>query len=68
VVVGDSSAKVVGFGVGKAKEVPSVIRKGIQAARRTCANFLRRDHHPHQVLGRFGNGMVLLSRRPKARA
>ena len=53
VVVGDSSARVVGFGVGKAKEVPSAIRKGIEAAKKN----LRRVHLlentiPHQVLGR----------------
>jgi small subunit ribosomal protein S5 len=59
VVVGDSSARV--FGVGKAKEVPSAIRKGIEAAKKN----LRRVHLlentiPHQVLGRFGAGMVML--------
>jgi small subunit ribosomal protein S5 len=61
VVVGDPSARVVGFGVGKAKEVPSAIRKGIEAAKKN----LRRVHLlentiPHQVLGRFGAGMVML--------
>jgi small subunit ribosomal protein S5 len=61
VVVGDSQARVVGFGVGKAKEVPSAIRKGIEAAKKN----LRRVHLldntiPHQVLGRFGAGMVML--------
>src|SRR5882762_1629588 len=65
VVVGDSSAKVVGFGVGKAKEVPSAIRKGIEAAKKN----LRRIHLlnttiPHQVLGRFGSGLVLLKPAP----
>src|SRR6201990_576948 len=61
VVVGDSSARVVGFGVGKAKEVPSAIRKGIEAAKKN----LRRIHLlentiPHQVLGHFGSGLVML--------
>src|SRR6202043_3781664 len=60
VVVGDGHG-VVGFGVGKAKEVPSAIRKGIEAAKKN----LRRVHLlentiPHQVLGRFGAGMVML--------
>ena len=61
VVVGDPQAKVVGYGIGKAKEVPSAIRKGIEAAKKN----LRRIHTlgstiPHQSLGRFGSGLVLL--------
>ena len=61
VVVGDPSAKVVGFGVGKAKEVPSAIRKGIEAAKKN----LRRINSlettiPHQVLGMFASSQVLL--------
>jgi small subunit ribosomal protein S5 len=61
VVIGDPSAKVVGYGIGKAKEVPSAIRKGIEAAKKN----LRRIHTlgttiPHQTLGRFGSGLVLL--------
>src|SRR5579862_3712351 len=52
VVVGDPAAKVVGYGIGKAKEVPSAIRKGIEAAKKN----LRRIH----TLGRFGSGLVLL--------
>jgi len=61
VVVGDSSAKVVGFGVGKAKEVPSAIRKGIEAAKKNLRKIhLVESTIPHQVLGRFGAGMVLL--------
>ena len=57
VVVGDSSAKVVGFGVGKAKEVPSAIRKGIEAAKKNLRKIhLLETTIPHQVLGRFGSG------------
>ncbi|HWQ54248.1 MAG TPA: 30S ribosomal protein S5 [Bryobacteraceae bacterium] len=66
VVIGDPGAKVVGFGVGKAKEVPSAIRKGIEAAKKN----LRKVHVlettiPHQVLGRFGSGLVLLKPAPE---
>src|SRR6266705_6059873 len=61
VVIGDSSAKVVGFGVGKAKEVPSAIRKGIEAAKKNLRKiYLLPTTIPHQVLGRYGSGMVLL--------
>jgi small subunit ribosomal protein S5 len=61
VVVGDPSARVVGFGVGKAKEVPSAIRKGIEAAKKNLRKIhLRENTIPHQVLGRFGAGMVML--------
>jgi small subunit ribosomal protein S5 len=65
VVIGDPGAKVVGFGVGKAKEVPSAIRKGIEAAKKN----LRRVHVldttiAHQVLGKFGSGLVLLKPAP----
>ena len=61
VVIGDPSAKVVGYGVGKAKEVPSAIRKGIEAAKKN----LRKIHVlettiPHQVLGVFASSQVLL--------
>ena len=54
VVIGDPSAKVVGYGVGKAKEVPSAIRKGIEAAKKN----LRKVHVldttiAHRVLGEF---------------
>ncbi|MCX6621059.1 MAG: 30S ribosomal protein S5 [Acidobacteria bacterium] len=61
VVVGDPGAKVVGFGTGKAKEVPAAIKKGIEAAKKN----LRKVHVlettiAHAVLGRFGSGQVLL--------
>src|SRR5450432_3241053 len=65
VVVGDSSAKVVGFGVGKAKEVPSAIRKGIEAAKKNLRKIhLLETTIPHQVLGKFGAGLVLLKPAP----
>ena len=61
VVIGDPQAKVVGYGVGKAKEVPSAIRKGIEAAKKN----LRKVHVlettiAHQVLGQFASSQVLL--------
>jgi small subunit ribosomal protein S5 len=66
VVVGDSSAKVVGFGVGKAKEVPSAIRKGIEAAKKNLRKiYLLETTIPHQVLGRYGSGLVLLKPAPE---
>src|ERR1700757_4324313 len=61
VVVGDSQARVVGFGVGKAKEVPSAIRKGIEAAKKNLRKIVLLDNTiPHQVLGKFGAGLVML--------
>ena len=54
VVIGDPSAKVVGYGVGKAKEVPSAIRKGIEAAKKNLRRVNVLDTTiPHQVLGWF---------------
>ena len=65
VVVGDPNAKIVGFGTGKAKEVPAAIKKGIEAAKKN----LRRIHVlattiQHPVLGQFGSGRVLLKPAP----
>jgi small subunit ribosomal protein S5 len=56
---------VVGYGTGKAKEVPSAIKKGIEAAKKN----LRKVHVlettiRHPVLGRFGGGLVLLKPAP----
>jgi small subunit ribosomal protein S5 len=66
VVVGDPSARVVGFGVGKAKEVPSAIRKGIEAAKKNLRRVNLLDTTiPHQALGRFGSGLVLLKPAPE---
>ena len=44
VVIGDPSAKVVGYGVGKAKEVPSAIRKGIEAAKKNLRRINVLEH------------------------
>ncbi len=65
VVVGDAQARVVGFGVGKAKEVPSAIRKGIESAKKNLRRIHLLEHTiPHQVLGKFGAGLVLLKPAP----
>ncbi len=61
VVVGDPSAAVVGFGSGKAKEVPQAIRKGIEAAKKNLVRIQRSETSiPHMALGRYGSGRVLL--------
>ena len=65
VVVGDPSAKVVGFGTGKAKEVPSAIKKGIEAAKKNLRKInVLETTILHPVLGRFGSGLVLLKPAP----
>ncbi len=61
VVVGDPAAAVIGFGSGKAKEVPQAIRKGIEAAKKNLVHIQRSEASiPHVSLGRFGSGRVLL--------
>src|SRR5579859_5972484 len=59
VVVGDPASAVVGYGSGKAKEVPQAIRKGIESAKKNLVRVnLTQTSIPHAVLGRFGSGMV----------
>jgi len=66
VVVGDPSAAVVGFGSGKAKEVPQAIRKGIESAKKNLMKVnLTQTTIPHAVIGRYGSGMVLLKPAPE---
>jgi small subunit ribosomal protein S5 len=66
VVVGDPSAAVVGYGSGKAKEVPQAIRKGIESAKKNLFKInLTQTTVPHAVLGRYGSGMVLLKPAPE---
>jgi small subunit ribosomal protein S5 len=66
VVVGDPGAKIVGFGTGKAKEVPAAIKKGIEAAKKNLrkVNVLHTTIR-HQVVGVFGAGRVLLKPAPE---
>ena len=60
VVVGDQKGRV-GYGMGKAKEVPSAIRKGIENARRKMIRIpMKNTTIPHEVLGVFGSGRVVI--------
>jgi small subunit ribosomal protein S5 len=66
VVVGDPGAAVVGYGSGKAKEVPQAIRKGIESAKKNLLKVnMNQTTIPHMVLGRFGSGLVLLKPAPE---
>ena len=65
-VVGDPTAGVVGHGAGKAKEVPQAIRKAIESAKKNLVKInLTATTIPHQVLGRYGSGHVLLKPAPE---
>jgi len=64
VVIGDGHG-VVGFGIGKAKEVPSAIKKAIESAKKALVRVpMAGTSIPHPVLGQFGAGSVLLKPAP----
>ena len=61
VVVGDPEKHVVGYAKGKAKEVPAAIRKAVEKAKRNLLKVNVLDHTiPHEALGVYGAGRVLL--------
>jgi small subunit ribosomal protein S5 len=60
VVVGDEGGHV-GFGTGKAREVPLAIKKAIEAAKKSLIRVpLIKNTVPHQLIGKFGAGRVLV--------
>ncbi len=60
VVVGDG-AGVVGFGIGKSGEVPDAVRKGIDDAKKNLVKIsLKGSTIPHEIIGKFGAGRVLM--------
>jgi small subunit ribosomal protein S5 len=67
VVVGNENG-IVGFGSGKAREVPLAIKKGLEAAKKNLIRVPLNGHTvPHQVTGIYGAGRVLLKPAPEGK-
>ena len=65
VVVGDGNGKI-GFGMGKSAEVPDAIRKGLEDAKKNMFTIaLKGTTIPHDIIGEFGAGRVLLKPAPE---
>ena len=65
VVVGDGNG-IIGFGIGKSGEVPDAVRKGIEEAKKNLMQIsLKGTTIPHEIIGAYGSGRVLMKPAPE---